>query len=195
MACSSITSWQIEGGKVKAVTDFLFLGSKMTTDSDCSHEIKRCLVLGRKAVTNLVQFSSVTPSCPTLCDPMNRSTSGLPVCHQLPEFTQTHVHWVSDAIQPSHPLSSPSPPAFNLSQHEGLFQWVNSLHQVAKVLDFNFSISPSKEHPGLISFRMDWLDLLAVQGTLKSLLQWVRLFIWLFFLFLEVSLYCCEPSP
>ena len=92
MACSSITSWQIEGGKVKAVTDFLFLGSKMTTDSDCSHEIKRCLVLGRKAVTNLVQFSSVTPTCPTLFDPMNCSTPGLPVCHQLPEFTQTHVH-------------------------------------------------------------------------------------------------------
>ena len=142
MACSSITSWQIEGGKVKAVTDFLFLGSKMTTDSDCSHEIKRCLVLGRKAVTNLVQFSSVTPSCPTLCDPMNRSTPGLPVCHQLPEFTQTHVHWVSDAIQPSHPLSSPSPPAFNLSQHEGLFQWVSSLHQVAKILEENMLLQP-----------------------------------------------------
>ena len=85
-----------------------------------------------------------------------------------PEFTQTHVHWVSDAIQPSHPLSSPSPPAFNLSQHQGLFKCVNSLHQVAKVLEFSFNISPSNEHPGLISFR---LDLLAVQVTLKSLLQ------------------------
>ena len=83
-----------------------------------------------------VQFSSVTQSCPTLCDPMNRSTPGLPVHHQLPEFTQTHVHRVGDAIQPSHPLSSPSPPAPNPSQHQGLFQWVSSSHQVAKVLEF-----------------------------------------------------------
>ena len=117
------------------------------------------------------KFSSVTQSCPSLCDPMNRSTPGLPVHHQLPESTQTHVHCVSDAIQPSHPLSSPSPPAPNLSQHQRLFQWVSSLHQVAKVLEFQLHISPSDEHPGLISFRIDWLDLLAVQGTLKSLLQ------------------------
>ena len=81
-------------------------------------------------------FSSVAQSCPTLCDPMNSSTPGLPVHHQLPESTQTHVHWVGDAIQPSHPLSSPSPPALNLSQHQGLFQWVSSSHQVAKVLEF-----------------------------------------------------------
>ena len=83
-----------------------------------------------------VQFSSVTQSCPTLCDPMYCSTPGLPVLHQLLEFTQTHVHWVGDAIQPYHPLSSPSPPALNLSQHQGLFQWVSSSHQVAKVLEF-----------------------------------------------------------
>ena len=83
-----------------------------------------------------VQFSSVAQSCPTLCDPMNRSTPGLPVHPQLPEFTQTHVHRVSDAIQPSHPLSSPSPPAPNPSQHQSLFQWVNFLHEVAKVLEF-----------------------------------------------------------
>jgi len=83
-----------------------------------------------------VQFSSVTQSCPTLCDPMNCSTPGLPVHHQLPEFTQTRVHRVGDAIQPSHPLSSPFPPAPNPSQHQGLFQWVNSLHEVAKVLEF-----------------------------------------------------------
>ena len=102
---------------------------------------------------------------------MDCSTPGLPVHHQLPEFTQTHVHRVSYAIQPSHHLSSPSPPAFNLSQHQGLFQWVSSSHQVAKYWSFSFSISPSNEYPGLISFRMDWLDLLAVQGTLKSLLQ------------------------
>ena len=82
------------------------------------------------------QFSSVAQSCPTLCDPMNRSTPGLPVHHQLPESTQTHVHRVGDAIQPSHPLWSPSPPAPNPSQHQGLFQWVNSLQEVAKVLEF-----------------------------------------------------------
>ena len=82
------------------------------------------------------QFSSVTHSCPTLCYPMNRSTPGLPVHCRLLEFTQTHVLLVSDAIQPSHPLSSPSPPAFNLSQQQGLFQWVGSLYQVAKVLEF-----------------------------------------------------------
>ena len=83
-----------------------------------------------------VQFSSVAQSCPTLCDPMNRSMPGLPVHHQLPEFTQIHVHRVSDAILPSHPLSSPSPLAPNPSQHQGLFQWVNSSHEVAKVLEF-----------------------------------------------------------
>ena len=83
-----------------------------------------------------IQFSSVAQSCPTLCDPMNRSMPGLPVYHQLPEFTQTHVHRVGDAIQPSHPLSSPSPPAPNPSQHQGLFQWVNSAHAVANGLEF-----------------------------------------------------------
>ena len=83
-----------------------------------------------------VQFSSVAQLCPTLCDPMNHSMPGLPVHYQLPEFTQTHVHRVVDAMQPSHPLSSPSPPAPNPSQHQGLFQWVNSSHEVAKVLEF-----------------------------------------------------------
>ena len=85
------------------------------------------------------------------------------------ELAQTHVHWVGNAIQPSHPLSSPSTPALNLSQHQELFQWVGSLHQMAKVLDFSFSISPSNKYSGLISFRIDWFDLLAVQGTLESL--------------------------
>ena len=117
------------------------------------------------------QFSSVAQWCLTLCDPMNCSMPSLPVHHQLPEFAQTHVHQVGDAIQPSHPLSSPSLPSLNPSQHQSLFQRVSSLHQVAKYWSFSFSISPSKEHKGLISFRMDWLDLLAVQGTLKSLLQ------------------------
>ena len=118
-----------------------------------------------------VEFSWVTQLCPTLCDPMNHSTPGLPVHHQLLESTQTHVHWVGDAIQTSHPLSSPSPPALNLSQHQGLFKWVSSSHQAAKGLEFQLQHQSYNEHQGLISFRMDWLDLLAVQGTLKSLLQ------------------------
>ena len=144
---------------MEIVTDFIFLGSKITADGDCSHEIKRCLLLGRKAVTNLdsvlksrditlltkvrlvkamvfpvVMYareswtikkaeseSEVTQSCLTLCNPMNRSTPGLPV-HQLPEFTQTHVYQVCDVIQPSHSLLSPSPPAPNPSHHQSLFQ-------------------------------------------------------------------------
>ena len=95
-----------------------------------------CLIIFKKFIgvwLLSVQFSSVAQSCPTLCDPRDCSTPGLPVHHQLLEFTQAHVHWVSDAIQPSHPLSSPSPPAFSLSQHQGLFHWVRSLHQVATV--------------------------------------------------------------
>jgi len=115
-----------------------------------------------------IQFSSVAQSCLTLCNPMDRGTPGLPVHHQLLEFTQTRAHWVGDAIQPSYPLSSPSPPTLNPSQHQGLFKWVSSSHQVAKVLSFSFSINPSDEYSGLISFRMDWLDLLAVQGTLHN---------------------------
>ena len=86
--------------------------------------------------SGMIEFSSVAQSRPILCDPMGCCTPGLPVLHQLPEFTQTHVHWVSDAIQPSHLLSSPSPPAFGLSQHQGLFKWVSSSHQVDKVLEF-----------------------------------------------------------
>ena len=126
-----------------------------------------------KDITFFFYFKSLAISCHSimsLCNPMDCSTPGLPVHHQLPELAQIHVHWVSDSIQPSHPLSSPSTPAFNLSQHQSLFQWVISSHQVAKVLEFQFSISPSNEYSGLIFFRMDWLDLLAVQGTLKSLL-------------------------
>ena len=115
-----------------------------------------------------VQFTQL---CPTLCDPMNGSTPGFCVLHCHLEFTETHVHQVSDAIQPSQPLSSPSPPTLNLSQHQGLFQWFIFSHQVAQVLSFSFSISPFNEYSGLISFSVDWLDLLAVQETLKSLLQ------------------------
>ena len=88
------------------------------------------------AQLNSVQLLSPTLQCPTLCDPMDWGTPGFPVHHQLPELAQTHVHWVGDAIQPSHPLPSPSPPALNLSQHQGLFQWVSSSHKVAKVLEF-----------------------------------------------------------
>ena len=106
-----------------------------------------------------------------LCDSMNPSTPGLPVHHHLPEFTQTHIHRVGDAIQPSHPLSSPFPPATNPSQHQSLFHKSTLCVRWPKYWSFSFSIIPSKEHPGLIFFRMDWLDLLAVQGTLKSLLQ------------------------
>ena len=118
-----------------------------------------------------VQFSSVAQSCPILCDPMDCSMPGLPVHHQVPDFTQTHVHRFSDAIQPSHPLSPASPPTFNLSQHQGLFQWVNYSHQVAKVLEFQLQHQSFQWIFKLISFRMDWLAHLAVQGTLKSLFQ------------------------
>ena len=118
-----------------------------------------------------VQFSSVAQSCLTLCNPMNCSTPGLPIHHQLPEFTQTHVHRVRDGIQPSHPLLSPSPPA-PIPPSIRVFSNESTLHmRWPKYWSFSFSISPSNEHPGLISFRMDWLDLLAVQGTLMSLLQ------------------------
>ena len=113
-------------------------------------------------------FNSVTQLCPTLCDPMNCSTPGLPVHHQLLEPTQTHVHWVSDAIQPSHPSLSPSPPALSLSQHQGLFSESALLIRWPKYWSFSFNISPSQEHLGLISFRKDWLDLLAVQGLFES---------------------------
>ena len=102
---------------------------------------------------------------------MNCSTPGLPVHHQLPDFTQTHVHRVSDAIQPSHPLSSSSPPALNPSQHHSFYNESTLCMRWPKYWSFSLSISPSNKHPGLIPFRMDWLDLLAVQGTLKSLLQ------------------------
>ena len=118
-----------------------------------------------------VQFSPVAQLCSTLCDPMNRSTPGLPVHRQLLEFTQAHVHRVGDAIQPSHPLSSlllltPIPPSIRVFSNES-----NLRMRWPKYWSFSFSIIPSKEHPGLISFKTDWLNLLAVQGTLKNLLQ------------------------
>ena len=109
-----------------------------------------------------------------MCDflpPTNYSIPGFSVLHYLLEFAQTHVHWIGDAIQPSHPLSPSSLPALSFSQHQGLFQWVSSSHQCPKYWSFSFSISPSNEYSGLISFRINWFELLAVQGTLKSLFQ------------------------
>ena len=122
--CNKVSSWSY---RIKTR-----LGQKRSKPWLC---YQLALWFGTRYLTS-VQFNSVAQSCPTLCDPMNRSTPGLPVHHQLPEFTQTHVHRVSDAIQPSHLLSSPSPPAPNPSQHQSLFQWVNSSHEVAKVLEF-----------------------------------------------------------
>ena len=140
MASGPNTSWEIDGKRVEPESDFILQGSKITADGDCSHEIKTRLLHGKKVMTNLDSIfksrditlatkvhlvssvSSVTQSCPTLCDPKNCNTPGLPVHHHLPEFTQTHVHRVRDAIQPSHPRSSPSPAASNPSQHQSLFQ-------------------------------------------------------------------------
>ena len=124
----------------------------------------------RSSSSTSVQFSSVAQSCPTL-RPHELQHARPPCPSPTPEFTQTHIHRVSDAIQPSHPLLSPSPPAPNPSQHQSLSNESTLRMRWPKYWSFSFSISPSNEHPGLISFRMDWLDLLAVQGTLKSLLQ------------------------
>ena len=140
-------------------------GSSWVKDQNC---ISYVPCIGRSIVT---LFSSITQSCPIPCDPMDCSMPSLPVCHQLPELAQTHVHEVSDAIQPSHSLLSPSPPAFKLSQYQG-FSNESILHiRLPKYWSFSFHISPSNEYSGLISFRIDWLDLLAVQGTFKSLFQ------------------------
>ena len=109
-----------------------------------------------------MQCSSVIQLCTTLCNPTDYSPPVLPVHQQFPEFTQTHVHWVSEAIQPSHPLSYPSSPAFNLSQHQGLFKWAHSLHQVAKVFSFFFNITASNEHSGLIS--LGWTSWISLQS-------------------------------
>ena len=124
-----------------------------------------------KYSSSSVQFSSVAQSCLTLCDPTDCSTPGLPVRHQLPKFTQTHSHWVSDASQPSYPLSSPSPPALNLSQHQGLFKGVSSLHQVTKVLEFQLQ---HQSFPRIfrVDFLKDWLVWSASSPrSLKSLLR------------------------
>ena len=174
---------------METVADFILGGSQITADGDCNHEIKRYLLLGRKAMSNLdnilksrdITFptnvrlvSSVLFSHSVVSNslPPHEPWHARPPCPSpSPGVYPTHVHRVNHAIQPLHPLSSPSPPALNLSQHQGLFQ-ESALHiRWPKYWSFIFNISPSKEHSGLISFRMDWLDLLAVQGTLKSLLQ------------------------
>ena len=119
----------------------LFKIAKPGNNLNANQQVERAKVVAYSYSSKLfnnkmIQFSSAVQSCPTLCNPMDYSMPGFPVHHQLLEPSQTHVHWVGDAIQPSHPLSFPSPPAFNLSQHQGLFQWVSSSHQVAKVLEF-----------------------------------------------------------
>ena len=171
MASCPITPGQIHGETMETVTNIIFLGLKITVDGDSSHEIKRCLLLGRKAMINLtsIQFSHSVVSDSS--QPHGLQHARLPCPSPTPGACSNSCPWISDAIQPSHPLSSPFSPAFNLSQHQGLFQWVSSLHPVTQVLELRFSMIPSYEYSGLISFRMDWLDLLAVQGTLKSLLQ------------------------
>ena len=115
------------------------------------------------------QFGSVSQSCLIICDLMDHRTPGFPVHHQLPGLPQTHVHQVGDGIQPSYPLLSPSP-TFNLSQHQGLFQWVYHSHQVATVLELQLQHQSFQWILGLVSFKIDWFDLLAVQGSLKILL-------------------------
>ena len=122
------------------------------------------MIWNRKLWHLSVQFSSVAQSCPTLCDAMNHSMPGLSVHQQLPEFTQTQVHWVGDAIQPSHPLSSPSLPALNLSQHQGLYNESSLRIRWPKYWSFSFNISPSNEYSELIFFRIDWFDLLQSKG-------------------------------
>ena len=123
---------------------------------------------GTQLFVLICRCCSVTQSYLNICHPMDCSTSGFPVLHYLLELAQTHFHCVGDAIQPSHPLFSPSPHTFIFSQHQGLFQWVSPSHQLVKYWNFSLSISPSSENSGLISFIIDWLDLLAVQRTQES---------------------------
>ena len=113
----------------------------------------------------IIQFNSVAHSCPTLCEPMDCSMPGLPVHHQLPELAQTHVHWVSDAIQPSYPLSSPTAPAFNLSQHQGLFQWVSSSHQVATSIGVSASVFPINIQNW---FPLGWTGWISLQSIMQD---------------------------
>ena len=132
---ADVSSILRQRSKILHTMQQLSLHTELTEPLESPHTTTKIPCATTKTFSS-VQFSSVAQLCPTLCNPMNRSTPGLPVHHQLPDFTQTHVHWVSDAIQPSHPLSSPSLPAPNPSQHQSFFQWVNSSHEVANVLEF-----------------------------------------------------------
>ena len=127
----------------------------------CSSDAKsgRWVIISSFLAVSSIQFGSVTQSCLTFCNPVDCSMQGFPVYHQLPELAQAHVHWIGDAIQPSHILLSPSPPAFNLSQQQGLFKWVGSLATIRWPKYWSFSISPFNEYSGLISFRTGWISL------------------------------------
>ena len=171
MASGPTISWQIDGETMETMTNFIFLGSKITANGDCKHEIKRHLLFGRKAMINLVHFSSVAQLYPTLCNPMDCSTPGFPVHNNsgsLPKLMSIKSVMPSNHFILCHPfilLASIFPSIRVFSNESALhIRW-------PKYWSFTFSISPSNEHPGLISFRMDLLDLLAVQGTLRSLLQ------------------------
>ena len=164
------TSWQTDEETVERLRDIIFSGSKITADGDCRHEIKRCWFLGRKAMTNLVQFSSSVMS--DIFQPHGLQLQGFWVHHQLPKLTQTHVHQISDAIHhlilclPLLLLPSIFPSIRVFSNESDIcMRW-------PKYWSFSFNIRPSNEYSELISFRMDWLNLLAVQGILKSLLQY-----------------------
>ena len=145
MQCSSIYVFCPNPSFLKSLLKFHLTTLFEITSNSVSHQLtssppaaffQSIVSISLTSSNTQYDFSSVTQLCLTLCDPMDCSTPALSVCHQLPEFTQIHVHWVDDAIQPAHPLLSPSPPTFNLSQHQGLFKWVSSLHQVAKILEF-----------------------------------------------------------
>ena len=175
MASSPITSWQIELEKWKQWQILYSWVPKLLLAVIAAMKLKdTCSLEGKLWRTFVIQLLSVSDSLWS----HGLQHTRFPILHYVPDFAQTHVHWVNDAIQSSHPLSPPSPPALSLSQHQGLFQWVGSLHQStddgqsiwpsrwSKYWSFSFSIRSSNEYSGLISFRIDWFDLLVVQGTL-----------------------------
>ena len=151
--------------------DFIFLGWKSLWMMTAAMKLKDTCSLERKAMTNPDSILERSCCSSNTLRPMDCSTPAFPVLYQLPELAEIHIHWVSDAIQPSHLLFSPFPPAFNLSQHQGLFQWISSSQQVARVWSFSFNISTSSEYSVLFPLRWTGFFLFAVQGTLKSLLQ------------------------
>ena len=168
MASGPNTSWQIDDGN----SDWLCWGSKITADGDCSREIKRHFLLGRKAMTNLVSSLQSLSHVWLFANPWTAARqASLSITNSWSPPKPMSIELVMPSKRSqrsSYPLSSPSPPVLNLSQYQGLFQWVSSSHQWPKYWSFSFNISPSNEYLGLISFKMDWLDLLAVQGTLQE---------------------------